>query len=267
MKAVFSLIIIFVSFFTIFIPVHATQIIASDPNMNNTLAFGDNGIYTATKSERGTCFVVPANIGGWYLKSAVFTLSPSTGTPSSTAQAILFTTTGSSNTCMPANTNNALAISNSLSLAVGKNTFVFSSPNFNLVPGTLYGISIRIISCGTCNGTNFWNLNTDSGTSYPNNRYVWTGASYVATSGDAETFEIDGDPASLCNVGNNGTIIGAGAFLIVMVGFAAKIMNDEVEGNINPREAKTMLTMILAVSLAILLVTIILGVSPAGGPC
>jgi hypothetical protein len=76
------------------------------------------------------------------------------------------------------------------------------------------------------------------------------------------------DPTvNLCTQGVSGTIVGAGAFLIVMVGFAFKVMDDEVKGNISPGEAKTMLTIILSVALAILIISLILSTPPAGGPC
>jgi mucin-22 len=73
--------------------------------------------------------------------------------------------------------------------------------------------------------------------------------------------------ATLCSTGLNGAIIGAGAFLVVMAGFSMKVINDSTEGKLSSTEAKGMLAIILAVSLAILIVAIVLGTPPAGGPC
>lgn len=138
--------------------VNAQSVLVSDWINNSWSGMGDHGAYPNRDSELGNCFTTPTDTSKTYtLVDAMFALDTPTGPVSPPAggvvEALLFNTTGSLTNDVCAPTGNPLGVStNTIAIeanTVGNLTFRFSG-GVAMQSGTVYGISLRLLSCTVC---------------------------------------------------------------------------------------------------------------------
>jgi len=186
------------------------SLIAIDSNTaaDSGLTMGFNGAYPASLSEGGICFLVPNSYNGrpldsYNLRQVKFNMVVTLGAPSGTFQALLFASTGTiGNNCTPTGAALTSSATQVISAINGYTPFfTFAFPYFPLAAGVVYAISLRIISCTTCNATNYWSLEyINTNLSIHDNIYYWNNPYAVGGPNSKLQYEIDGDPISLASI-------------------------------------------------------------------
>ena len=182
--------------------------IDSNAQADSGLTMGFNGAYPAGLSEGGICFLVPSNYNGrtidsYNLRQVRFNMVVTLGSPSGTFQALLFASTGTmGNNCTPAGAALVSSATQVISAINGYTSFfTFAFPYFPMAAGTVYAISLRIISCTLCNSTNYWSMQyINTNLAINDNIYFWNNPYGVGGPNSKLKYEIDGDPISLASI-------------------------------------------------------------------